>query len=511
MTSNYTWVPIYKELAQKLLLYRNKRRELVEWIYSTFDSNDSKKSLIGYLHEADGSRISDIDPFSVFAMFNRGTSTENRIDFLSKFKDYMSLTSELPVDFDGIPMMNAMRSFFFKWNDPQSTQIEILWELFAKAMSGISFEDEYNTTIKRNGIKYSLTMALFWILPDNYLALDSNNRSYLNRFGFDISETPDYNSYMSILEGVKEKITSGEMPSKNFIELSAEAWANSSEDGTDISTNNKRKVWLWLGDHDTFLRDRIKVGNTVSKEVPDFSIFQNKIELRAACQKAQRNTDVSISNAYWQFMKEVSVGDIIVVFKNKRVNRKNTHLMYGWGVFTSDIIHVPGDDSPIQRSVQWHLPYPSHLVEDHMLNNSLFFHPADDRQAENIISLLGIDGSNTENRKYWLAGYAFGSTNSQLERFLSEGIWEGGSDDKTNSLIQSMQKDDVIILKSTSTKGKKHDIPFMRVKALGIITSDCQQLSNRDYRFAVNYIPVEETDFEGSVYGKYRKTLHLCD
>ena len=33
MDSKFTWVPLYEELAQALLRYKEDRTELVEWIY----------------------------------------------------------------------------------------------------------------------------------------------------------------------------------------------------------------------------------------------------------------------------------------------------------------------------------------------------------------------------------------------------------------------------------------------------------------------------------------------
>lgn len=87
-------------------------------------------------------------------------------------------------------------------------------------------------------------------------------------------------------------------------------------------------------------------------------------------------------------------------------------------------------------------------------------------------------GKTEPERIYWLAGYSFSSTKSQYDRFISEGIWESKHDDNNASdqkllpLAQSVAEGDIIILKSTSTKGANHDQPFMRIKAVGIVTSN---------------------------------------
>lgn len=123
-------------------------------------------------------------------------------------------------------------------------------------------------------------------------------------------------------------------------------------------------------------------------------------------------------------------------------------------------------------------------------------------------------------KTYWLVGYSFGSTESQLQRFLSDGVWESkhddgnASDQKMIPLAQSISEGDIIILKSTSTKGSKHDQPFMRVKAIGIVTSNVTTYRNDSSTMcqcSVRYISTEEKDFDGFAYGSYRKTIHKAD
>lgn len=66
----FTWIPFYKELAKALLIYKDNRKPLVDWIYSEL-SKVGSGTLVDYLKEKDGSQIVDIDPFSVFAIFNK--------------------------------------------------------------------------------------------------------------------------------------------------------------------------------------------------------------------------------------------------------------------------------------------------------------------------------------------------------------------------------------------------------------------------------------------------------
>lgn len=277
-----------------------------------------------------------------------------------------------------------------------------------------------------------------------------------------------------------------------------------------LTSSAASRVWLWMGDESTFSDDVLRAGSAVSSLVKDFSVFSVKSELRTQCQKAQNNTDVSLPDAYWKFMMDVKVGDIVVVFRNRRMGGRNCHEMLGWGTVQSDIIHVAGDEFPIQRKIEWNLPRPDAPVVDTALHNSLFFHGCSEEQGLNIKRLLGIDSA-TDGRSYWFAGYAFGGSDSQLDRFLADGCWEGKGDRSTNDLIEQMRKGDVILLKSTSTKGKEHDKPFIRIKAVGVIESDAGQTASGHYMFKVRYITCEEKDFDGNTYGRYRRTLHLCN
>ena len=123
-------------------------------------------------------------------------------------------------------------------------------------------------------------------------------------------------------------------------------------------------------------------------------------------------------------------------------------------------------------------------------------------------------------KSYWLSGYVFGSEGNQFDRFISEGIWESKHNDDNASdqalldVSKSISEGDVIILKSTSTKGPNHDQPFLRIKAVGVATSDVAPYrveGATKCQCSVQYISTETKDFDGSVYGSYRKTIHLAD
>src|SRR5271166_3047593 len=58
----------------------------------------------------------------------------------------------------------------------------------------------------------------------------------------------------------------------------------------------------------------------------------------------------------------------------------------------------------------------------------------------------------------WFVGAAYGGTDDQLPRFLKEGIWESGWEDKHLDVVRSMRPGERIAVKSSYTR--KRDLPF---------------------------------------------------
>lgn len=383
MDSKFTWVPLFEELAQALLRYKEDRTELVEWIYEDLGkvTRSDGQSLVAYLKQKDGSKILDIDPFSVFAIFNRNTSWSNRTELLNHFKKKLGLTLDIPTDFNGIPTVDARRSFFFSWKSDNSKVIHDLWQLFEKVISNHNISEAFDQVLENGMPKYSLTMCLFWICPEKYLALDSRNRSYLNSFGFP-NDFPKFNyqEYSDLLAKVQKKINNGDIPCSSFLDISFRAWK---------TTTTTPKVWMWNGGTETFLQDTLKVGSS-AKGLVDFKACDSKESLRKAYRAAAGNTDVKIPNAYWDFMSRVKPNDIVVVFSSQKQSGSQFHLLYGWGRFTSECFYKNEDDNPLQRTVEWNIPYLKTPVIDKKTKNSMFFHLVEGIEADNIIRLLGI-------------------------------------------------------------------------------------------------------------------------
>ena len=88
----------------------------------------------------------------------------------------------------------------------------------------------------------------------------------------------------------------------------------------------------------------------------------------------------------------------------------------------------------------------------------------------------------TGSQATWFVGASFnGGTDDQLPRFLAEGIWENGRDDRYLDEVRSMRPGERIAIKSTYTR--KRGLPFdnrgqvvsvMAIKAIGTIIENLE-------------------------------------
>ena len=506
MEGNLPWIPLYAELTNALLSCKNDRKPLVDWIYSDI-SQIGDKSLVEYIHMRDGSKVKDIDPFSVFAIFNRPLRPENRIAMLQMFKERFALKSDIPTDFNGIPTVNSQRAFFFSWDD-HGERINDLWEMYENVILDKDISQLFDKVIADGVPKYSLTMVLYWIAPYRYLNLDGRNRSYLRMFGFpDAYPNLSYAEYCQLMQDVKKKMEDKTIPCESFPELSLAAYSISSDS----------KVWMYKKYEDAFAIDFIRMGSDAKGKL-DFSSFKTKKALGDAYRKVAGNTDVAVPNMYWQLMKDVKPGDIVVVFDSQKGRgSKVTHLLYGWGRITSDVIFDKNDDNPIHRKVEWHKPVPLEPIMEDMTSNTRYFHEVKGVEAANIMYLLGIDEANmSEKKNYWLAGYYI-DDKSDLDDFIAKNEWRawfGERDANQLEQAKTIQKGDILIMKSTLTKGKNHNLPCMRIKAVAVVESDMESLDDRPsvdgVRYKVKFISKEDKDFDGRSFGSYRRTIQLC-
>ena len=289
---SFTWIPFYKEFAHKLLEYKNRRQELVETIYSALDNtqNDSGTSVVNYFKKDKEERLTDTDPFSVFAIFNRTTNDKVRKECVTILKECFHITATVPSDFDGIPVLNAQKSIFVYQNGKTVEQDNLLlWNLFEKAVNHEDFGQEYDEALKIKGVNNNLSMGLFWICPDRFLALDSQNRAFIEKeLGLKIKKEPNYKEYIQILSQVKDYMSKNTALCKNFAELSLLAWEKSNNENNGTMKDFEKYVTLLKKNHNIVFTGAPGTGKTyLARQIAIFKVLgKTDIETLSDTEKA---------------------------------------------------------------------------------------------------------------------------------------------------------------------------------------------------------------------------------
>lgn len=217
----FSWIPFYMEMADKLLAFKDNRKALVDIVYSL------NKRYVNYIHTDEGSHYPDIDPFTFFGIFNRGNSYEKRIKIATFFKEQLKIEAEVPKDFGGIPILFSAKSCFC-WSAYIATDIQPLWDLFEAVLKKEQGKIEilFDKVCKQKGIKWNITMGLFWIRPYEYIALDSCNQSYLNAIGMPVFPERQLNAvhYFTFLNELKQQLGSEKLKENTIPDISYNAW-----------------------------------------------------------------------------------------------------------------------------------------------------------------------------------------------------------------------------------------------------------------------------------------------
>ncbi len=323
----FTWIPFYKELAQKLLKFRNDRKPLVDWIY------ENLQGYINHLKDApDGRRVPDIDPFTVFAIFNRGITDDKRINICEKFKVFLGVSASVPRDFDGIPVMNTQRTNFMAFMDKREEgDLERLWNVFENAILDKDIEYSYNALRNQFLIKYNLTIGLFWIRSDKYLPLDGNSQDLLESLGIEFDRTKflPYIEYVRVMQELKKKMELESLGYTNYAEFSYAAYAqhkssNVQDVAKESSPSYNSTVTYWTfspGEQATMWDFCVNEGVMCMgwDKLGDYSQYPSLEETNQAIKRLYL-TEGSAKNstlAVWQFANEMKPNDIVFAKKGR--------------------------------------------------------------------------------------------------------------------------------------------------------------------------------------------------
>ncbi len=185
MAEQFTWIPLYAEIAERLLAWEDRQPELIACLEGLREQGVKVTPINDKDKEGNTFVMKEIDPFTFCGSFNRGIRDEERLAILKEVKQLLGATKPLPDDFAGIPILNNMRSWLVPYQHSRGRDdVAKLWQVFREAQSdnpldSAGFAAAFDNAIKLRGVSTNLTMGLFWIRPDTFLNLDKRNRKYL--------------------------------------------------------------------------------------------------------------------------------------------------------------------------------------------------------------------------------------------------------------------------------------------------------------------------------------------
>jgi len=254
----FEWIDFYSEFATKLLLFKNDRKALIERINDVYTAINMQVPKL-----ESGGDIIDIDPFTIFGLFNKGITNSNRIAIIRSIANVFGIEAKVPNNFDGIPVLNNLKATFYAFKeDRKADDIDNIWNVFEAALrladndteqNRKEFSKWYDLVHDQRCIRWNITMGLYWIRPYTYINLDSRNRWYISNvenmpaefvdsIKKKINKVPNATDYLFIKDACIKALEVGSYEYKNYPELSYSAWIVSEQVNRQKAAANGKKL-----------------------------------------------------------------------------------------------------------------------------------------------------------------------------------------------------------------------------------------------------------------------------
>lgn len=495
MTSTkFTWISFYKELSDKLLTYRDRRDDLINKLATVYES-------IGMsLPKLEADELQDIDPFTVFGLFNKGIKDANRKKIVAGIAEAFDVRADQPTDFEGIPVLNNLNATFYAFSGDDrrgEDDIDNLWHVFEAELALAADDNEetrkafveaFDTTVIQFTLGWKLTMGLYWARPYNFISLDSRNRWFMAdvaKAGSTIAgiapkekDSPihDGERYLAICDALKSEFGSNECPYADFPSLTAAAFVESER------VNRERKVaekvaaekaeenslgdegvktthyWTYSpGDgaarwDDFYARGVMGVGwsklGNVEKYASKEDIRKNLRTLYSS-KYSQKNSALAL----WQFSREIKPGDVVFAKRGRSV-------IIGRGIVEGDYqFDENGDSYPNIRKVRWTNRGEWH-TEDLLAVKTLTDITAYPDLVEKLNSFFEDEGGEVEEDTEEVEYPAYTS-----EDFLSEVYMDG---EHYRALVNVLRAKKNIILQGAPGVGKTFAAKRLAYSMMGV-------------------------------------------
>lgn len=347
----FSWKPIYREIADKLPEFASNNGRLVQLMIEMHERG-LKVSSVGD-RDSDGNSIQleEVDPFSFLANFNRGITSHNRTAIIAAIKEAWGLSSELPTDYDGLPLMHAVNSWFMPYKESRTSEhVPTLWRFYVH-ITQIESPDylDVNLFDVCCGLPQvaitSLTMGMFWARPDVWTSVDKKNREFAATKGVEkkIKSGADYLKWFRQVKS-KFKLTTCDFSNQAYIRTLVDPVV-------DPIADEERNFWLLAPGEQAYLwEDWCDQGYAAIgwNNVGDLSTAQTEDEVveRVADNYPSHGKKI-VGGMLWNFSHVMKPGDVVFakvgLFKSA-----------GWGIVADTYQFEPevGEDEQYAHWVQ---------------------------------------------------------------------------------------------------------------------------------------------------------------
>lgn len=384
MDSQYSWPRFFMELADKLLAFKDDRQALITTLQHVYAELGMDLPTLD-----SGGIPTDIDPFTVFGLFNRGLTDNKRRAVALGIGGALGVQAPLHDDFVGIPTLLNFNATFYDQARRDDGDIERLWDLFAVALAYADqpteqteavFRHAYDSVLQQRHSSWNVTIGLFWIRPYAYVSLSSRDQWFLalpdrmpssvRSLLVSLKKVPESAEYLRIRDSILSVLDSGTYGYSSFPELSEYAWRISEQVNREnkLADKDKEEViqaaalgddgvqtvryWLYAPGRGARMWEEFYERGVMGlgwHQLGDLRGYATKEEMRQRLLETRddNTSQTNSARAVWQFANEMKPGDVVFV-------KRGLKEIIGRGVVTGDYVYDPdGGEYPQLREVSW--------------------------------------------------------------------------------------------------------------------------------------------------------------
>ena len=384
MDSQYSWPRFFMELADKLLAFKDDRQALITTLQHVYAELGMDLPTLD-----SGGIPTDIDPFTVFGLFNRGLTDNKRRAVALGIGGALGVQAPLHDDFVGIPTLLNFNATFYDQARRDDGDIDRLWDLFAVALAYADqlteqteavFRHAYDSVLQQRHASWNVTIGLFWIRPYAYVSLSSRDQWFLALPGrmpssvrsllVSLKKVPESAEYLRIRDSILSVLDSGTYGYSSFPELSEYAWRISEQVNREnkLADKDKEEViqaaalgddgvqtvryWLYAPGRGARMWEEFYERGVMGlgwHQLGDLRGYATKEEMRQRLLETRddNTSQTNSARAVWQFANEMKAGDVVFV-------KKGRSEILGRGIVTGDYVFDPdGGHYPNCREVRW--------------------------------------------------------------------------------------------------------------------------------------------------------------